>query len=171
MKILPALLAAILLSQGVALSQDNGIIDQSGRHVRVIRNDDGSQSLYEKTPGQKGMRRLTYDQTGTLKSIIVYLTGKWDQLTSCKVYDGDKNELYKVAYGYDEGARLMEEQMFDSKKIDPATGKNLLVRRFIYTYDEQGNRSKPICIVLVKGKEYDKFETTAPKEDPFAPKK
>ena len=33
--------------------------------------------------------------------------------------------------------------MFDSRTKE-------LVRRFLYTYDAMGNRSKPVCITLVK---------------------
>ena len=45
--------------------------------------------------------------------------------------------------------------MFDSrvKNRDPDTGKEMPVRRFIYTYDAQGNRSKPISIVLKPGRQ------------------
>lgn len=163
-----ALLAAFVLIP-LSYAQDNGFDVQEGPHVRVIRNDDGSRSIYKKTAGQRGMLRLTYDATGTLTSIIEYRLGKWDQLTSCKVYDGKKNELYKVRYGYDAEARLMEEQMFDSNETDPE-GNNILVRRFIYTYDELGNRSKPICIVLVKGSKHDRQGPTAEHGDPFAAK-
>ena len=77
--------------------------------------------------------------------------------------DGQKNELFFVRYGYDGNANLREEQMFDSRTKE-------LVRRFLYTYDAMGNRSKPVCITLVKSTK--DIEThavpTAPEKDPFA---
>ncbi|MEG2249016.1 MAG: hypothetical protein RSB88_08905, partial [Akkermansia sp.] len=58
-----------------------------------------------------------------------------------------------------------QERMFESK-----TGK--LVRVFVYTYDELGNRSKPIAITYVKGLDLDKNSKfaapSAPEKDPFA---
>jgi hypothetical protein len=74
---------------------------------------------------------------------------------SCKIYDGSKTELYKVRYGYRKSdGQLVEEQMFDSrvKRINPATGQEMPVRRFIYTYDANGKRSAPISITLTPGK-------------------
>lgn len=164
-------LMILFAASPVFAQEDHGIIERDGHLVRILPHPDGSKSFYMKDTEQKGMRRTTYDARGVLVSIIVYATGKWDHLTSCKVYDGGKRELYKVAYGYDKDARLMEEQMFDSNRIDPKTGKNLLVRRFIYTYDSSGNRSKPICIVVANNAEYDKSPAimpTAPERDPFA---
>lgn len=68
-----------------------------------------------------------------------------------------------MRYGYDGNANLREEQMFDSRTKE-------LVRRFLYTYDAMGNRSKPVCITLVKSTK--DIEThavpTAPEKDPFA---
>ena len=45
--------------------------------------------------------------------------------TGCKIYDGQKNEMYKTSYGYRKSdGQLVEERMFDSrvKRIDPDTG-------------------------------------------------
>ncbi len=157
-----------------ASAQGQPFIEEGG-NSKVVKNADGSQSHYHKNAGQQGMTRTTYDATGRLTCVIVYRTGAHGQLTSCKVYDGNKNELYKVAYGYETKGvtvpRLREEHMFDSNKLDPKTGKNLLVRRFIYTYDDQGNRSRPIAIVLTKGYEGKAVEATMPEVDPYADEK
>ncbi|MES2983274.1 MAG: hypothetical protein V4727_13255 [Verrucomicrobiota bacterium] len=95
--------------------------------------------------------------------------------TGCKIYDGDGNELYKFSYGYDKKTgRLAEERMFDSrvKRIDPKTGDEMPVRRFLYSYDALGNRSAPIAITLIPGLDAeDVFGTpSALGSDPFAPK-
>jgi hypothetical protein len=56
--------------------------------------------------------------------------------------------------------------MFDSRTNQP-------VRRFIYTYDDAGNRGKPICINLVTGSKDTRNHgiiggPSAPEKDPFA---
>ena len=98
-----------------------------------------------------------------LVSVTLYKRGPFGELRSCLIFDGQKNELFFVRYGYDGNANLREEQMFDSRTKE-------LVRRFLYTYDAMGNRSKPVCITLVKSTK--DIEThavpTAPEKDPFA---
>lgn len=144
---------------------DEGFNEENGPYVRVIRHDDGSKSIFRKLPNQKGMQKRMFNTDGILISVTQYATGKWGELTGCKIYDGKKNEIYKVSYGYDKRtAKLLEERMYDSKS-------NLLIRRFMYTYDDAGNRSKPICINIRKdvAEEYKKLmEASMPDKDPFA---
>ena len=74
---------------------------------------------------------------------------------NCKIYDGQKTEMFKSRYGYRKSdGLLVEEQMFDSrvKRVDPNTGEEMPVRRFIYIYDALGKRSAPISITLTPGK-------------------
>ncbi|MEG2809352.1 MAG: hypothetical protein RR889_01750 [Akkermansia sp.] len=148
-------------------SQSETLEQQDNPFVRIIKNSDGSRSKFERTPDLKGgMKKEMSDQAGNLMSVTLYRTGKWGHLTSCKIYDGKNTELYKVAYGYDKkNGNLVQERMFESK-----TGK--LVRVFVYTYDELGNRSKPIAITYVKGLDLDKNSKfaapSAPEKDPFA---
>ena len=176
-RLLTILLAGCCIATS-SFAVDEGF-DETGPHVRVVRHDDGSRSIFKKLPNQKGMQKRMYSADGILISITQYATGKWGQLTGCKIYDSNKNEIYKVAYGYDKyTARLLEERMFDSKT-------NLLLRRFIYTYDAAGNRSKPLCINIRKdvAEEYKKKVTekvgaeeynkmimgpSMPEKDPFA---
>lgn len=145
-------------------AQDPGFDEQNSQTVSVTRNDDGSRTIYKKRPGEKGMQRRSYSADGNLISVVQYREGEYGQLVSCKIYDGQKTELYKVSYGYDKNARLVEERMFDS-----ATGQ--AVRRFIYTYDAMGNRSKPVVVTLVKGNFSKVADPTAPEIDPFKKRK
>ena len=65
--------------------------------------------------------------------VTVYRMDEQGNPRSCKIYDGQQQELYKVRYGYDkQWGRLVEEQMFDSrvKRIDPNTGEEMPVRQF-----------------------------------------
>lgn len=136
--IVPLALAASALQAG----QDEFKIREPSSS-RLVKHEDGSRSYFERTSNGQGMRKRTYNVNNVLVSVTYYSRGKFGQLTSCLIYDGKKNELFHVSYGYNQYAELVEERMFDSKTKE-------LVRRFLYRYDAQGNRSKPICITLVK---------------------
>lgn len=133
--------AALLVpaaGQGVNLTE-------SGDMVRVMRHPDGSRSIYQRQAGWRGMRCATYSPSGKLAAVNDYTEGKYGQLVGCLIYDNSrKNIIYKVSYGYDSRARLVEERMYSHP------GKKL-VQRVIYKYDNQGNRSKPLIISLNTG--------------------
>lgn len=112
--------------------------------TRVVRHPDGSRSIYVRNKDTHGMLCSTYTASGKLKAINEYHEGQYGQLTGCTIYEninGRKEIIYKVAYGYDSNARLIEERMFSYPH-----GK--LVQRVIYKYDAGGNRSKPIIVSL-----------------------
>jgi hypothetical protein len=53
------------------------------------------------------------------------------------------------------------------KRAD-ASGQEMPVRRFLYTYDAQGNRNAPMAITLVPGKDAnDIYGPSALEFDPF----
>lgn len=162
MKILPLLFLPLIMTSGIRAADLNEY-DVSTSSSRTVKHDDGSKSYFEKTSDGRGMKKRTYNSNGVLVSVTLYTRGKYDQLISCLIFDGQKNELFYVSYGYNKYAALVEERMFDSKTKE-------LVRRFLYTYDAMGNRSKPVCITLVKSTK--NIEThavpTAPEKDPFA---
>lgn len=127
---------------------------EEGPFVRVKLNEDGSRTIFRKSPDNRTLAKKTYSASGVLRGRTIYRMDRNGNPRGCKIYDGRGNELFKVGYGYDKTwGRLVEERMFDSrvKTIDPDSGKEMPVRRFIYTYDAQGNRSKPISIVLRPG--------------------
>lgn len=158
----------LLLCLSLIMAPGSASADQDNFHIqtassRMIKHEDGSRSYFEKTGDGKGMKKTTYNSNNILVSVTLYKRGPFGELRSCLIFDGQKNELFYVRYGYDKEANLREEQMFDSKTKE-------LVRRFLYTYDAMGNRSKPVCITLVKSnKDIDKHAVpTAPEKDPFA---
>lgn len=163
MKILPLLLIVPLVMTAGALAASQDDFNVQTASSRTVRHEDGSRSYFEKTGNGKGMKKLTYNAHNVLVSVTLYTRGPFGELRSCLIFDGQKNELFFVRYGYDSSANLREEQMFDSKTKE-------LVRRFLYTYDAMGNRSKPVCITLVKTtKDMEKHAVpTAPEKDPFA---
>lgn len=137
------LLAAAVLSP-VAWAQSADLAN-TGDMVRVMRHPDGSRSVYQRQTGMRGMRCSTYTPNGHLGVVSDYTEGKYGQLVGCIIYAKDKKSvLYKVYYGYDQRARLVEERMYTHP------GKKL-VQRVIYRYDANGNRSKPLIISLNTG--------------------
>lgn len=132
-------LLACVVSEASAQSPDlrNEYKDLS----RVVRHPDGSRSVYRRQRNVKGMQCSTYTATGKLAAINDYFEGKYGQLVGCNIYDHKRELIYKVAYGYDSAARLIEERMFSHPG-------NKLVQRVIYKYDSGGNRSKPLIITL-----------------------
>lgn len=140
--------------------QELGLKDASSS--RTVKHEDGSYSIFEKSGDNKSMLKRTFNARSIVISITEYRRGNYGELRSCLIYDGRKNELFYVRYGYNMLAQLVEEQMFDTKTKG-------LVRRFLYTYDAMGNRSKPICITLVKNHaNQQNAGPTAPEHDPFA---
>ena len=152
MKTTPLLLFIPLLMTSGALAAGQDDFNVQTASSRMVKHEDG-----------KGMKKTTYNIRNVLVSVTLYKRGPFGELRSCLIFDGQKNELFFVRYGYDGNANLREEQMFDSRTKE-------LVRRFLYTYDAMGNRSKPVCITLVKSTK--DIEThavpTAPEKDPFA---
>lgn len=144
-KLLSFLLSLVAMTLPAAWAQSADLAGNSGDMVRVVRHPDGTRSVYQRQVGWKGMRCATYTASGKLAAVNDYTEGKYGQLVSCIIYDDKKkNILYKVAYGYDSRARLVEERMYNH----PA-GK--LVQRVIYKYDRNGERSKPVIISLNTG--------------------
>lgn len=155
--IFSAFLAVCLLLPSVwAQSAD---LAGSGDMVRVMRHPDGSKSVYQRQNGMRGMRCSTYTARGKLAAVNVYTEGKYGELVSCIIYDGTKkNVIYKVSYGYDSRARLVEERMFTNP------GKKL-VQRVIYRYNANGERSKPLIISLNTGDAASAREITPTMQD------
>lgn len=147
--------SAILLLTTPAIAENDGYDAVDGHNVRVTRHEDGGRTVFTRSPDQRTLTKRTFGANRVLTMITVYRMDENGNPLSCRIYDGQRQELYKASYGYHrENGRLMEERMFDArvKRIDPQTGREMPVRRFIYTYDAQGNRNHPIAINLLPGK-------------------
>ena len=110
--------------------------------VRVMRHPDGSRSIYKRQANWRGMRCATYSANGKLVAINDYTEGKHGQLIGCTIYNNKREPIYKVAYGYDRQARLVEERMYTAGKDEK------LVQRVIYRYKPDGERYKPLIVSL-----------------------
>lgn len=170
MKLLSVLLSAVFVTAASSQTADYQAVD--GPNVRVMRHDDGSRTIFSRSPDARTLTKKTYSGKGALFLVTIYRMDAQGNPMNCKIYDGKKNEMFKSRYGYRKSdGQLVEEQMFDSrvKRIDPNTGEEMPVRRFIYTYDAQGNRSAPISITLLPGKTAEEVygKPSALDADPF----
>ncbi len=135
--------------------EEAGFDAVDGPNVRVMRHDDGSRTIFTRSPDNRSLTKKTFTANGSLMLLTIYRMDEHGNTMNCKIYDGQKTEMFKSRYGYRKSdGMLVEEQMFDSrvKRIDPNTGEEMPVRRFIYTYDALGKRSAPIAITLTPGK-------------------
>lgn len=166
----------ILMSMGLAIfacADEVGFNAVESTNVRVIRQEDGSRAVFTRSPDARTLTKKTYSESGSLILVTIYRMDTQGNPMNCKIYDSKKNEMFKSRYGYRKSdGQLVEEQMFDSqvKRIDPKTGQEMPVRRFIYTYDALGNRSAPISITLLPGKTAEEVygKPTALAVDPFS---
>jgi len=161
---------SISVIYGEAASEGFDAVD--GPNVRVMRHDDGSRTIFTRSPDNRSLTKRTYSANGSLFLFTIYRMDEHGNMTGCKTYDGQKTELFKTSYGYRKSdGLLVEERMFDSrvKRINPDTGEEMPIRRFIYTYDALGNRSAPFAITLIPGKTAEEVygNPTALKVDPF----
>ncbi|WP_338288202.1 hypothetical protein [Luteolibacter sp. LG18] len=157
-----------------AVDKDFNAVD--GPNVRVMRHEDGSRTMFERSPDNLTLTTKTFTGGGVLQLLTIYRMDKNTNPLSCKIYDGQRQELFKVNYGYRKSdGQLVAEAMFDSraKRLNPQTGEEMPVRYITYTYDSNGKRSAPTAITtqkgaladdLYKGKKIDPF---VPEDNPF----
>jgi len=150
-----AVLSALCLCLQV---KGNELEAVDGPNVRVMRHDDGSRTLFTRTPDNRSLTKKKFNANGVLVMMTNYRMDSNRNPKSCKIYDGANNLLYKVSYGYRKSdGQLVEERMFDArtKRQDPNTGVEMPVQRVCYVYDAQGNRSAPIVYNLLPGKTFE----------------
>lgn len=178
----------LLSSSPISNAQQKKVTDANS-HVRLMKNVDGSTTQFKRDLYNTTLEKSTFIEKQNGEKIIrtrtTYVRDKQGRLRSGIIEDGQRIKLYKLRYGYDpKTGRLIAENMFDARTIrrndanDPS--KETPVRALRYSYDAQGQRSKPIVYVGVVGKtaqelqkwlKKNKFEKgTFPDVDPFAPK-
>lgn len=138
-----------------------------GPNSRLMRHQDGSQTVYRRTPGKKSLVKKNIGVNGKVRVVTHYHMDDHGNPRGCKIYDSQNNLMFKVSYGYQiSTGRLLAEVMTHASKKDPQTAKPLVVSETRYTYDAQGNRSKPIVFTFVEGERaedaFGKRKTTFP---------
>jgi hypothetical protein len=149
-------IALISLSLFGAHAAANELEAVDGPNVRVMKNEDGGQTIFSRSADKRTLTKKTF-KNGNLAMVAIYRMDEHGNPMSCKIIDGQQNEMFKVSYGYHrETGQLLEERMFDSrvKRINKDTGKEQPVQRLIYLPDPQGKRGQPIAINLLPGKKF-----------------
>lgn len=168
-----SVLALVFATASAGMAAEKGIDAVDGPNVRVMRQDDGSKTVFERSPDNKTLTTRNLSPRGDLQLRTVYRMDANTNPISCKIYDGLNTELYKVSYGYRRSdGQLVAEQMFDSrvKRLDPQNpNKEMPVRYLVYTYDSNGKRSAPIAYTSVKGAMADDIYGSNRKIAPFTP--
>ncbi len=170
-----ALLSGLLISMSAAFAAapDADFDAVDGPNVRVMRHEDGARTMFTRSPNNRTLTKKKFSANGVLTMLTVYTMDANTNPIGCKIYDGDKNLLFKVSYGYRKSdGQLVEERMFDARvtRKDPNTGKEMPVQRIRYVYDAQGNRSAPIVYNLLPGKTFEQVfgvKSSALETNPF----
>ena len=166
------LLAALALIFS-GLSHANELEAVDGPNVRVMRQEDGSRAIFIRSPDGRVLTKKTFSANGVLTMLTTYKMDSGGNPLGCKIFDGSKNELFKVSYGYHKSTGLLEqERMFDSRVVrkDPATGKEMPVQIIRYLYDAEGKRSAPMVFNLLPGKKFEEVfgvKSSALETNPF----
>lgn len=143
-----------------------------GPYVRKMQHEDGSKSVFIRSPDNLTLTKKTYLPNGPLNLITIYRMDSSGNPKSCRIRDGLGTELYKVSYGYSKvTGQLVSELMFDSrvKRINK-DGRETPVQIVRYIYDAEGNRSKPFIYSILPGKKFEEVygnKSSALQVNPF----
>ncbi len=163
-------LAVGLLASLPARADELEAVD--GPNVRTMKHEDGSRTVFIRSPDSRVLTKKTF-MNGVVTMVTTYWMDASGNPTGCKIHDGQKQELFKVKYGYNKFNGLLErEVMFDSrvKRINPADNTELPVQIIAYIYDAEGKRSAPIVYNLLPGKKMEDVfgvKSSALESNPF----
>ncbi len=169
-------LLALVLALAATPARANEFDGVDGPNVRFMKGEDGSKSLFIRSPDHRILTKSTRSPNGVLTMVTRYTMDASQNPIGCKIRDGQGTEMFKVSYGYDQNTgQLMAELMFDSrvKRIDPRSGKEMPVQRVAYLYDANGERSAPIVFNLLPGKTFEEVfgvKSSALDRNPFKEK-
>jgi hypothetical protein len=129
-----------------------------GPNVRVIRHGDGSKSVFTRSPDNRVVVKKTFS-AGRLSLITEYRLDGLGNPMACNIYDGQKNRLFRVDYGYSKiNGQLVMERMWDCR-VKRYYPKNPTVEMPVqvveYLIDAQGKRSMPIVTSTLPGKTFE----------------
>jgi hypothetical protein len=171
---IPALMAGLMMSVFCEAKEPSRELDAiDGPNVRVMRHEDGSRTLFTRTPDDRTLTKKKFSANGVLTMLTIYRMDANANPLGCKIFDGQNQLLFKVSYGYrTSDGQLVEERMFDARvtRRNPNTGKEMPVQRICYVFDAQGNRSAPIVYNLLPGKTMEQvfgIKSSALETNPF----
>jgi len=158
----------------LSLNAANDLEAVDGPNVRVMQHKDGSKSIFTRSPNNLVLIKKTYSPAGVLTLTTVYRMDANGNPMSCKIYDGQKNELFWVRYGYRKSdGQLVAEEMFDSrvKRTNPKKPDEEIPLQVVrYVIDAQGKRSAPMVYNIQPGKTFEEIygsKSSALQSNPF----
>jgi hypothetical protein len=168
------LVAVAFMLGGLAAAGVPGL-EVRGPYSSIKRNKDGSYEEFSRTVDARTITKQLKGPNGVVRTTTVYRLSSQGNPLTCDIFDGKGVRLFKSRYGYDKNpgptyGKLLGEEMFDArvKRKDPKTGDEMPVRKFVYTYDAQGNRNAPQAFTLIPGKDAkDVFGPSSLDFDPF----
>ena len=125
-------------------------VDVAGeKGTRTISHPGGGQSVYilNNGPESNVLRKYDFSRNGELFLMTLYRVDGNGKPMSAKIFDGRKEELLKVSYGYRKSdGILVEERVFDAKnkRTSEADGRELPVQRYVHIVDESGTHRQRI---------------------------
>lgn len=132
----------------------------NGPNVRVMRFEDGRKSVFTRSPDQRVVTKKTFAANGRLALVTVYRLAPNGNPLASQIFDGQKNLLYEVDYGYrKEDGQLVMERMWDRRvrrvwKNNPT--EEMPVQVVEYLIDSQGRASKPKVSTYLDGKNFER---------------
>jgi hypothetical protein len=148
-----AIVALGLLASLPCRAEDESV---DGPYVRKMQHEDGSKSVFIRSPDNLTLTKKTYSPNGPLTMRTVYRMDAAGNPRGCKIFDGQGTELYKVSYGYHKVTGLLvSELMFDSRVKRMKDAKEIPVQQVRYIYDAEGKRSAPIVFNILPGKKFE----------------
>jgi hypothetical protein len=172
LKIISLIAGLFAFSQGVLNARDKEFDAVDGPNVRVMRHDDGSRTMFTRSPDKKKLTKKKFSANGVLTMMTIYWMDSNGNPTGCRIYDGQNEPLFKVIYGFRKGdLKLVKEKMFDARtpRKDP-NGEEMPVQTITYVYDAEGNRSAPIIFNHFPGKTFEQVfgvKSSALETNPF----
>jgi hypothetical protein len=173
LKIISLIAGLFAFSQGMLDARDKDFDAVDGPNVRVMRHDDGSRTMFMRSPDKKKLTKKKFSANGVLTMMTIYWMDSNGNPTGCRIIDGQNQVLFKVVYGYrKKDGLLVKEKMFDARtpRKDPVTGEEMPVQTITYVYDAEGNRSAPIIFNHFPGKTFEQVfgvKSSALETNPF----
>jgi hypothetical protein len=157
MKTLTALLTAALLSSATAANEE--LVDRPvGAFGRKFIHRDGTYTLSAKQGDKTTIIEETYNKANVMRYKRIFQTDTQGRLRNGVIYDGRKNALGSILFGYDPKTdRIIEERQFDKKgrlirrifypgaiKPGPGVDPRLVNQGFALVYDPDRPQAKPV---------------------------
>lgn len=172
LKIIGLIAGLFAFSHGMLDARDKDFDAVDGPNVRVMRHDDGSRTMFMRSPDKKKLTKKKFSANGVLTMMTIYWMDSNGNPTGCRIIDGQNQVLFKVVYGYrKKDGLLVKEKMFDARTPrKDRNGEEMPVQTITYVYDAEGNRSAPIIFNHFPGKTFEEVfgvKSSALETNPF----